>query len=62
MSPITWIAAHVRGSDLLVVGIHVARTAAWRAYRADGGLGSRRQFMAALEARYPWQVVEVLPP
>lgn len=60
MSPITWIAEHVRGSER-VVGIHVSRNAAWRAYRGAGGLSSRRQFMRVLRARYPWQVIEILP-
>ena len=60
MSPITWIAAHVCGTNV-VCGIHVARNVAWRAYRDAGGLSSRRQFLRVLRERYPWQVVALLP-
>ena len=60
MSPITWIAAHVCGTNM-VCGIHVARNAAWRAYRDAGGLSSRREFLRVLRDRYPWQVVTLLP-
>ena len=60
MSPITWIAAHVRGSNR-ACGIYFSHNAAWRAYRDAGGLSSSRQFLRVLRDRYPWQVVTLLP-